>query len=86
MFWQTHDPTTRDRQGHDVGSQYRSVIFYHTERQRAIADHYKQKLDASGVFQAPIVTEIVPFTAFYPAEAYHQDYFASHSRQPYCRT
>ena len=79
VFWQTHDPTTRDRQGNDVGSQYRSVIFYHDEEQRALAEHYKQKLDASGAFEAPIVTEIVPFTAFYPAESYHQNYFTTSS-------
>ena len=84
VFWQTHDPTTRDRQGNDFGSQYRSVIFYHDEEQKALAEHYKQKLDASGAFEAPIVTEIVPFTAFYPAESYHQNYFVTHPQQPYC--
>jgi peptide-methionine (S)-S-oxide reductase len=85
VFWQTHDPTTRDRQGNDVGPQYRSVIFWHTDEQRQLAEHYKQKLDASGLFAAPIVTEIVPFTEFYRAEAYHQNYYANNSRQPYCR-
>ena len=84
VFWQTHDPTTRDRQGNDVGSQYRSVVFYHDEEQKTLAEHYKQKLDASGAFEAPIVTEIVPFTAFYPAESYHQNYFTAHPQQPYC--
>ena len=84
VFWQTHDPTTRNRQGHDVGSQYRSVIFYHDEEQKALAEHYKQKLDASGAFEAPIVTGVVPFTGFYPAESYHQNYFANHPQQPYC--
>jgi peptide-methionine (S)-S-oxide reductase len=84
VFWQTHDPTTRNRQGHDVGSQYRSVICYHNEEQRALAEHYKQQLDASGAFPAPIVTEIVPFTGFYPAESYHQNYFANHPQQRYC--
>ena len=84
VFWQTHDPTTPNRQGRDVGPQYRSSIFYHNEEQRALAEHYKQKLDASGAFNAPIVTEIVHFTNFYPAESYHQNYFVNHPRQPYC--
>lgn len=84
VFWQTHDPTTRDRQGNDVGPQYRSVIFYHTEEQKQLAEHYQQKLDASGVFARPVVTEIVPFSEFYRAEAYHQNYFAENPRQPYC--
>jgi peptide-methionine (S)-S-oxide reductase len=84
VFWQSHDPTTRNRQGPDVGSQYRSVIFYHDQEQKALAEHYKQKLSASAVFQAPVVTEIVPFTGFYPAESYHQNYFVNHPRQPYC--
>jgi peptide-methionine (S)-S-oxide reductase len=85
VFWQAHDPTTRDRQGNDVGPQYRSVIFYHTDAQRDLAEEYRQKLDASGAFARPIVTEIVPFTEFYRAEAEHQNYFEQHSRQPYCR-
>jgi peptide-methionine (S)-S-oxide reductase len=84
VFWQTHDPTTLNRQGRDVGPQYRSSIFYHNEEQRALAEHYKKKLDASGAFDAPIVTEIVRFTNFYPAESYHQNYFVNHPRQPYC--
>jgi peptide-methionine (S)-S-oxide reductase len=84
VFWQTHDPTTKNRQGNDVGSQYRSVIFYHTEGQRTLAEHYKKKLDASAVFDAPILTEIVPFTSFYSAELYHQEYFEKHPEQPYC--
>ncbi|HEV3236100.1 MAG TPA: peptide-methionine (S)-S-oxide reductase MsrA [Gemmataceae bacterium] len=85
VFWQTHDPTTRNRQGNDVGSQYRSVVFYHSEDQKHLAEHYKQKLDDSGAFGAPIVTEIVPFTALYRAEAYHQNYFAENSGRPYCQ-
>lgn len=85
VFWLTHDPTTRDRQGHDVGSQYRSVIFYHNDEQKRLAEQYKQKLDASGVFAGPIVTEIAPFSGFYRAESYHQNYFAQNGRQPYCR-
>lgn len=85
VFWQAHDPTTRDRQGNDVGPQYRSVVFYHNERQKELAEHYKHKLDASGAFGQPVVTEIVPFTAFYRAEAFHQDYYANNSGQGYCR-
>jgi peptide-methionine (S)-S-oxide reductase len=84
VFWRTHNPTTRNRQGNDVGSHYRSVIFYHTPEQRDLAEHYKRQLDDSGAFQAPIVTEIVPFLEFYPAEAYHQHYFEDHPGQPYC--
>jgi peptide-methionine (S)-S-oxide reductase len=85
VFWRSHDPTTRDRQGADVGPQYRSVIFTHTDRQRRLAERYKQKIDAAGVFPKPLVTEIVPFAAFYPAEDDHQNYYASNPRQPYCR-
>jgi peptide-methionine (S)-S-oxide reductase len=83
-FWQTHDPTTPNRQGRDVGPQYRSVIFYHNEEQRQQAEEYKAQLDAAGTFRAPIVTEIAPFTIFYPAEDYHQNYFNEHGSQPYC--
>jgi peptide-methionine (S)-S-oxide reductase len=85
VFWKTHDPTTPDRQGHDVGSQYRSVIFYHTDEQKELAEHYKQELDKSGIFGSPIVTQIVPFTEFYRAETGHQNYYKEHSQQPYCR-
>lgn len=85
VFWQTHDPTTLNRQGADVGTQYRSVIFYHTDEQRRIAEAYKAKLDASGAFRAPLVTEIVPATAFYAAEDYHQDYYAQNGEQGYCQ-
>jgi peptide-methionine (S)-S-oxide reductase len=85
VFWQTHDPTTRDRQGNDAGPQYRSVIFYHTDAQRELAEQYKQKLDAAGAFGGPIVTEIAPFAEFYRAEAEHQNYFEEHSGRPYCR-
>jgi peptide-methionine (S)-S-oxide reductase len=84
VFWKTHDPTTRNRQGNDRGPQYRSVIFYHSLEQKEPAERYKQKLDAAEAFTAPIVTEIVPFAEFYPAEANHQNYFLDHSRQPYC--
>jgi peptide-methionine (S)-S-oxide reductase len=84
VFWKTHDPTTLNRQGNDVGPQYRSVIFYHSPQQRELAEHYKEKLDDSGAFRAPIVTEIAPFAEFYPAEEYHQNYFVDHPRQTYC--
>lgn len=83
-FWQTHDPTTLNRQGNDVGPQYRSAIFYHDDEQRRLAEHYKKKLDESGAFRAPIVTEITPYSNFYAAEKYHQGYFAQNPAQPYC--
>ena len=84
-FWKTHDPTTLNRQGHDEGTQYRSVVYYHTAEQKELAEHYKQKLDESGAFADPIVTEIAPFEKFYPAEDYHQNYFNDNGRQPYCQ-
>jgi peptide-methionine (S)-S-oxide reductase len=85
VFWHTHDPTTKNRQGNDVGTQYRSVIFYHSEEQKRLAEKYKKKLDLSRLYHAPIVTEIVPFTEFFPAEDYHQNYYNQNSSQPYCR-
>jgi peptide-methionine (S)-S-oxide reductase len=85
VFWRSHDPTTPNRQGNDVGPQYRSVIFAHSERQRQLAERYKQKIDAAGVFRSPVVTEIVPFTEFYPAGADHQNYYADNSQRPYCQ-
>jgi peptide-methionine (S)-S-oxide reductase len=84
VFWQTHDPTTLNRQGNDVGPQYRSVVFYHNEQQKERAEFYKKKLDASGAFDNPIVTTIEPFTKFYVAENYHQDYYNRNGNQPYC--
>ncbi len=84
IFWKTHDPTTLNRQGNDAGTQYRSVIFYHDDEQKNLAEHYKKELDSSGVFDAPIVTEIVPYTNFYKAEEYHQNYYNDNSLQPYC--
>jgi peptide-methionine (S)-S-oxide reductase len=84
VFWQTHDPTTPNRQGHDVGTQYRSAVFYHDDDQRRIAEQYKQQLNASGTFTAPIVTEITPLTNFFPAENYHHDYYRSNPAQSYC--
>jgi peptide-methionine (S)-S-oxide reductase len=85
VFWRSHDPTTRDRQGNDAGPQYRSVIFTHTDRQRRLAERYKRVIDEAGVFRRPLVTEVEPFTAFYPAESYHQNYYATHRQRPYCR-
>lgn len=74
VFWEVHDPTTRDQQGPDIGNQYRSVIFYHSDEQRESAEAFRQKLEASGRYDRPIVTEIVPASEFYPAEEYHQQY------------
>ncbi len=85
VFFTIHDPTTLDRQGADVGSQYRSVIFHHTPEQKATAERVVQALGATGVWDDPIVTEIAPFTAFYPAEDDHQEYFARNGGQPYCQ-
>jgi len=85
VFWRTHDPTTLNRQGADVGTQYRSVIFYHDEQQKATAEQMIQELDASGKWHDPIVTEVVPLDAFYKAEDYHQEYYQHHQNQPYCR-
>jgi len=84
IFWKTHDPTTLNRQGADVGTQYRSVIFYHTEEQKSLAESYKKKLDEAGAFNAPIVTEISPAVTFYPAEDYHQNYYNLNGNAPYC--
>lgn len=81
IFWGSHDPTTKDRQGPDRGSQYRSAIFYHTPEQRQQAEALKQQLEQRHRFKAPIVTEIVPAGEFYPAEEYHQDYFKKHGGQ-----
>jgi peptide-methionine (S)-S-oxide reductase len=84
VFWQTHDPTTLNRQGADVGTQYRSVVFYHTEEQKQLAETYKKKLNESGAFDSPIVTEISPLSAYYPAEDYHQNYYNLNGSAPYC--
>lgn len=83
-FWASHDPTTLNRQGNDVGTQYRSVIFYHTPEQQKIAQAFKTDLNAQKVFPNPIVTEISPFTKFYKAENYHQQYFRLNGSEPYC--
>lgn len=84
VFWQTHDPTTLNRQGNDVGPQYRSVVFYHNEQQKEKAEHYKTELDKSGAFAKPIVTAVEPFKNFYPAEDYHQNYYKLNGKAPYC--
>lgn len=84
VFWRTHDPTTLNRQGADVGTQYRSIILYHNEAQKAIAEQSKRETDASDLWPNPIVTEIAPLGAFYPAEDYHQDYYRQNRFQPYC--
>jgi peptide-methionine (S)-S-oxide reductase len=85
VFWQTHDPTTRDQQGNDVGPQYRSVVFYHTDEQKQKAEHYKKALDTSGAWDKPIVTDIEPLKNFYAAENYHQNYYNDNPEQMYCR-
>lgn len=84
VFWQTHDPTTLNRQGNDVGPQYRSVIFYHSPEQKQKAEKYKVELDKSGAFANPIVTAVEPFKNFYPAENYHQNYYNNNGSAPYC--
>jgi peptide-methionine (S)-S-oxide reductase len=84
VFWETHDPTTLNRQGNDVGTQYRSVVFYHTEEQKEIAEKIKKSLDEAGIWSDPIVTEITQFDKFWPAENYHKEYFESHGHEPYC--
>jgi peptide-methionine (S)-S-oxide reductase len=85
IFWHTHDPTTSNRQGNDFGPQYRSAIFYHNEKQKEIAENSKLELEKSNTFGSPIVTEIVPFSAFYSAEEYHKNYYDTNSAAPYCR-
>jgi peptide-methionine (S)-S-oxide reductase len=85
VFWKTHDPTTLNRQGNDVGTQYRSVIFYHSPEQRAKAEHYKAALNDGGAFSKPVVTAIEPYKNFYSAEEYHQKYFEYNPGQMYCR-
>jgi len=84
IFWHTHDPTTLNRQGNDVGTQYRSAIFYHDENQKNIAEKSKNELEEEGVFKDPIVTEITPFSNFYAAENYHKNYYENNRTAPYC--
>lgn len=84
IFWQTHDPTTLNRQGADVGTQYRSVIFYHSEFQKQRAEYFKTKLNEQKAFDNPVVTEISPASTFYKAEDYHQNYYNLNPNQGYC--
>ena len=84
VFWQTHDPTTLNKQGNDAGTQYRSAIFYYSEDQKKEAGFYTSELDKSGAFSDPIVTTLEPVDTFYPAEEYHQNYFNQNGDQPYC--
>ncbi len=84
LFWRAHDPTTINRQGADVGSQYRSIILYHNEEQREAAEKSVKKIEEQGMFDDPVVTEIVPLEAFYPAEEYHQNYFEKNPYAGYC--
>lgn len=84
IFWHLHDPTTLNRQGNDVGTQYRSAVFYHNDEQKRVAEAAKEAIEKSGTYKKPIVTEISPFTNFYPAEDYHTDYYDSNRFQPYC--
>jgi peptide-methionine (S)-S-oxide reductase len=85
VFFTIHDPTTLNRQGADVGTQYRSAVFYHSPEQRATAEQVIAEMEAARVWDSPIVTEVSPLTEFYPAEDYHQDYFEKNPSQPYCR-
>ncbi len=85
VFWGTHDPTTLNRQGGDIGTQYRSVIFYHDLEQKTIAEEYIKQLTAASTFKNPIVTTLEPISIFYPAEDYHQNYLALNGSNPYCQ-
>ena len=85
VFWKTHDPTPLNRQGADVGTQYRSVVFYHSEEQKTEAESYKKKLDESGAWDKPLVTEISPVEIFYEAEDYHQNYYTQNGEASYCQ-
>ena len=84
VFFTVHDPTTLNRQGGDIGTQYRSTIFYHSEAQKQAAEAVIREIDAAAIYPNPIVTEVVPFEKFWPAEDYHQEYFANNPNQPYC--
>ncbi len=85
IFWEVHDPTTLNRQGNDVGTQYRSVIFYHNDQQKKEAEFYKSELNKTGAYSSQIITEISPSTTFYVAENYHQNYYNQNGSQPYCQ-
>ena len=84
VFWKTHNPTTLNRQGNDIGTQYRSAVFYHTEEQKRIAEEMKSRLNLEKIWEDPIITEIVAFEEFYPAEDFHEDYYARNPNQGYC--
>lgn len=84
VYFTVHDPTTLNRQGNDVGTSYRSAIFYHSNEQKQVAEEVIAEITAEGIYDAPIVTELAPFKKFYPAEDYHQEYFANNPNQPYC--
>lgn len=84
VFWKTHDPTTLNRQGNDVGTQYRSIVLFHNQNQKEKAEFYKKEIDNSGIWDKPVVTEIKPFETFYPAEKYHQNYYNLNKNEPYC--
>ena len=85
MFWRSHDPTTRNRQGNDIGTQYRSVVFYKNDEQKLLAEESKVKVDASSIFTNPVVTEISKLDKFWPAEDYHNNYYNNNKDQAYCR-
>ena len=85
IFFTIHDPTTPDRQGADVGTQYRSMILYHNNEQKTVADQAVREIEATGIWDAPIVTQVVPFEAFHVAESYHQEYFKQNPDQAYCQ-
>ena len=85
VFWHLHDPTTINRQGSDSGTQYRSIIFYHSQKQKRMAEQSKRQIAESGLYKDPIVTQIVPYTTFYKAEDYHQNYYERNKDYPYCK-
>lgn len=85
IFWKTHDPTTLNRQGNDIGTQYRSIIFYHNEEQKQKAIASRDLLEFEHIYENPIVTEIIPFKEFFPAEEIHRNYYNDHTTQPYCQ-
>lgn len=85
VFWEVHDPTTYNRQGNDVGPQYRSVVFYHNDQQKREAEYWKTRLNEQNIYGKPVITEISPLLNFYPAEDYHKEYYRLHGDQPYCQ-
>ncbi|MEO6230142.1 MAG: peptide-methionine (S)-S-oxide reductase MsrA [Ferruginibacter sp.] len=85
VFWQIHDPTTLNRQGNDIGTQYRSVVFYHNQQQKELAEKYKAELNKSGAWDNPVITTLEPMKFFYPAEDYHQNYYNANTGQGYCQ-